>query len=173
MFPSVSNYDSLSPESFEDYYHRFPRELSHIPKEVVETWIYRHWDDFQGWRELQPETWHFELHEFSCEEILKIGHVGDWSKQLHHWGRELINGERRRNTWLGRYMLESGTTPTSIIVGFNFGQHVHPIEFGDQKMKLPYQLIEGHMRLAYLFGMIKEGHSNLKEEHKVWVATPQ
>ncbi|MEZ8806924.1 hypothetical protein AB4453_04920 [Vibrio atlanticus] len=86
MFPSVSNYDSLSPESFEEYYQKFPRELDHIPKEVVETWIYRHWSDFQGWLELKPQDWQFESNELSNEEILKINHVGDWPEQLRAWG---------------------------------------------------------------------------------------
>ncbi len=171
MFPLVKNYDSLSPELFENYYQKWPQALNHIPKEVVETWIYRHWSDFKDWLPLQPESWGYELCEFTNEQIMEIGHVNNWPLQFRSWGRELLQGQHRKTTWLGKYMLEQGTTPTSIIVGKNFGFFSHPIECGDQQMKEPYQLIEGHMRLSYLMGMISEGHSNLTEKHKVWVAT--
>ncbi|OBU24700.1 hypothetical protein [Photobacterium aquimaris] len=171
MFPIIQNYDSQSVESFEDYYQKWPQTLNHIPKEVVETWIYRHWSGFQDWLPLQPECWAYELCEFTNEQIMEIGHVDDWPLQLRSWGRELLQGQYRKTTWLGKYMLEKGTTPTPIIIGQNFGSLAHPVEYDDENMKEPYQLIEGHMRLSYLMGMIMGHHCNLSKKHKVWVAT--
>jgi hypothetical protein len=171
MYPAVKNYDSLSPELFEEYFKKWPEELNHIPKEVIESWIYRHWSDFQDWIPLQPEKWKYELCEFNNDQILEIDHVGNWLPQLKSWGRELLKGNHRKTTWLGQYMLEYGSTPTPIIIGKNFSEIYHPIEFGEQKMKVPYQLIEGHLRLSYLNGMISEGYSTLMKKHKVWVVT--
>ena len=48
-------------------------------------------------------------------------------------------------------MLEYGMTADFFMfTKENFSEISHPIEFGEQKMKAPYQLIEGHLRLSYL-----------------------
>ena len=135
MYPEVINYGSTDSESFNDYYQRWPKALKNIPKQVVESWIHRHWAQFQDWIPLKPETWSYELCELTNTEVLEISHVNDWPLQLEVWGRDLFRGSHRKTTWLGKYMLEHGTTPVPIIVGKNFGEQSHPVEFGDEKMK--------------------------------------
>ena len=83
MYPAVKNYDSLSPELFEEYFKKWPEKLNHIPKEVIESWIYRHWSDFQDWIPLQPEKWKYELCEFNNDQILEIDHVEENKEDTH------------------------------------------------------------------------------------------
>lgn len=64
-------------------------------------------------------------------------------------------------------MLENGTTPAPIIVAKN-AHNIKNHRGREMYMKVPFQLIEGHMRLAYLRGMIKQKHPKLKDEQEVW-----
>lgn len=157
-------------EPFETYFERWPTEYGHVPSGVIETWVYRHWRDFQRWLPLQPLHWAYELEQIKSSEILTIGHVGSWPDTLKYWGDDLFEGKARRATWLGRTMLDIGTTPAPIIVARNAGRYGHPREANAPFVE-PYQLIEGHMRLAYLKGMIRHGHPQLQSHHEVFVAT--
>ncbi|PHV23779.1 hypothetical protein CSQ92_12775 [Janthinobacterium sp. BJB446] len=148
---------------------RWPAQVAHVPEVVIETWIYRHWNDFQAWLPLEPLSWEYEVATLSSEEILRIGHVKDWPKILEGWGDQLFNDKHRMNTWLGRHMLDSGTTPAPIIIALNAGAHMHPRE--RRNMCTPYQLIEGHLRLAYLQAMIRRPHEKLQLSHTVIIAT--
>jgi hypothetical protein len=106
----------------------------------------------------------------SSSEILTIGHVGTWPETLKYWGDDLFEGSSRRATWLGRTMLEMGTTPAPIVVARDAGRYTHPRE-ANAPFQEPYQLIEGHMRLAYLQSMIRHEHPQLRPYHEVFVAT--
>lgn len=168
MTPQVTNYGDFNQEKFESYYAKFPNYLKNIPKDVVENWIYRHYDDFIEWIPLNPQNWIYELKDFTNEDILTISHILDWMPELKAEGLEYVSGGKRANHYVGKYMLSHGTTPSPIIVGENIGHLYHP----NQKsilMKNPYQLIEGHKRLACLLGMINISHHNLNDKHKVWV----
>ncbi|CAM2161464.1 hypothetical protein PSAC2689_100074 [Paraburkholderia sacchari] len=106
----------------------------------------------------------------TSNEILTISHVGSWPETLRFWGDDLFEGMSRRSTWLGRTMLAAGTTPAPMIVARDAGRYGHPREANLPFLE-PYQLIEGHMRLAYLQGMIRHGHPQLLPLHEVIVAT--
>ncbi|MEX3943543.1 hypothetical protein AB4Y44_29140 [Paraburkholderia sp. BR10937] len=157
-------------EPFETYFERWPAEYSHVPPSVVETWIYRHWRDFQWWLPLRPLEWAYELKQMSSSEILTISHVGSWPETLRFWGDDLFEGKARRTTWLGRAMLTTGTTPAPMIVARDAGRYGHPREANLPFLE-PYQLIEDHMRLAYLQSMIRHGNPQLRSHHEVIVAT--
>lgn len=43
-----------------------------------------------------------------------------WPDTLRYWSDDLSEGSFRRQTWLGREMLETGTTPAPIIVAGRF-----------------------------------------------------
>lgn len=168
-YPEVKGYDSSYKESFSEYMARWPRELSCIPECIVENWIYRHWGYIHHWLKLKPHNWTYKLVEFANESVLSIDHCDDWMETLDGWGGELTNPKNfRRDTWLGKYMLESGTTPSPIVIATN-RSHIKYPPYGIENLKLPYQLIEGHMRLAYLRGMIKSNVENLHSTHQVWV----
>ncbi len=168
--PEPTNWGERDVEPFETYFERWPTEYAHVPSSVVETWIYRHWRDFQCWLPLQPLDWAYELKQLSSYDILTVGHVRRWPETLKFWGDDLFEGTSRRATWLGRTMLTTGTTPAPMIVALNAGRYGHPREANVPFVE-PYQLIEGHMRLAYLQGMIRHGHPQLRPHHDVVIAT--
>lgn len=168
--PAPHGWGTNHVESFVDYRQRWPKRYEHIPDCVIETWIHRHWGQFKEWLPLCPLDWTYELHEMSSREILTIGHVANWMSILTGWGNDLLDRDSRKATWLGRFMLEQGTTPAPIIVAQNAGHWPHP-RVPDEKMHEPLQLIEGHMRLAYLRALIQRRHSTVKATHSVIIAT--
>lgn len=168
MIPQPYRHGTIEQEAFSDYMRRWPTKFAHVPEAVIETWMYRHWNDFQEWLPLRPLCWEYAVVSMSNEEVSRISHIKNWPETLEYWGNDLFDGNSRKNTWLGRYMLDSGTTPAPIIVAVNAGSYLHPRE--REKMSMPYQLIEGHMRLAYLQAMIRRNHEELQQSHVVVIA---
>jgi hypothetical protein len=168
VIPKPMNYGSYDVEPFENYRVRLPSEFDAIPALVIETWIYRHWREFQEWLPLLPLEWKYELTTMPSEEILLISHVGNWPETLRYWGDDLIDGNSRKNTWLGRYMLTQGTAPAPLIIAVNAASWEHPRE-RRSTMREPYQIVEGHMRLAYLQALIRRGHTTLRQNHQVFL----
>ncbi len=164
--PRVHKYGSFDVEPFQTYFRRWPKALSNVPECVVENWVHRHWSDFQMWRRFDLQSFQFELASFSNPEIMAIGHFDDWFRTLDYWGDDLFEDQLRKNTWLGAFMLKNGTAPAPIIVAVNAGSIEHPL---GGFLRTPTHLIEGHMRLAYLRGMIRHNHSKLKNYHGVWL----
>lgn len=114
---------------------------------------------------MNPFDWEYRPMEMTSAEVMSIFHVKDWPETLMGWGDWLFDDPRRRKTWLAKRMLEIGTTPAPIIVAVNSGSFVHPREH--YKMVAPYQLVEGHMRLAYLHSMIRRGYEGTQPKHAV------
>lgn len=169
LIPKPKNFGTLHVESFAEYRKKWPEIYGNIPDAVIETWIYRHWAQFQFWLPLQPLSWVYEFRKMPSEEILKISHVGDWAETLEYWGNDLIDGCSRKETWLGKYFLEHGTSPAPIIIAEHAGHIRHPRESGRPFMCEPYQIVEGHMRLAYLQAMIKRKFGKIQNFHDVFV----
>lgn len=169
MYPAVKNYGDMDCESFESYFARWPAEFSSIPHGVVEDWVYRHWHDFNShWAKLKPHQWLFSKTEFNNDQILAVDHIGTWISELDAEGVEYVTGFPRSRSRLAQYMLSSGTYPVPIIVAKNAGHVLHP-RSNREPMKQPYQLIEGHCRLACLRGMINANHAALAPMHEVWL----
>jgi hypothetical protein len=167
--PEPKNWGEVDQEPFETYYERWPAEYAHVPALVVETWIHRHWRDFQMWRHMRPLSWIYELRRMTSDDVMNIRHVDTWPETLRYWGDDLMTGRSRQKTWLGGAMLASGTTPMPIIVAQDAGKYSHP-RGHKPPFQEPYQLIEGHMRLAYLQAMIRHAHTKLQSHHHVFVA---
>lgn len=171
MYPPVLGYGDHHIESFEDYYARWPTELAAIPKAIIQDWVYRHWRDFKShWISSAPHLWNYRLEPFSNAEILSIDHVGNWIEDLDEEGVEYVTNMPRSKARFAQHMLTNGTFPVPILVAEHAGHVIHPRSHGEY-MKEPYQLIEGHCRLACIRGMIHSNHLNLLATHNVWVAT--
>ncbi len=169
MYPEVLGYGDFEVEPFDKYYEKWPEELKSIPKEIVEHWVYRHWQQFQSWIHLNPHKWEYNLIQFNNEEIMKIDHFGNEIEGMDARAREIMEGKPRSEAWLPKNMLETGTVPTPIMVAHNGGNIIHPYGWDTDFMKEPYQIIEGHERLTILRGMINFSHSSLKKKHSVWL----
>ncbi|WP_261370028.1 hypothetical protein [Lysobacter antibioticus] len=163
--PAVRGYGGHNPESFDDYYKRWPAELSNFPRCVVENWVHRHWQDFESlWLNRSIELFSFEQVSLGNSQVMEIEHTATWLKTLDCWSDGLFKNKARQETWLGKYMLENGTTPAPMIIAPDASGLKHPRGWPMHKN----QLIEGHMRLAYLRGMIRRSHPTLKSAHIVW-----
>lgn len=174
MFPQVQRYGDIDSESVDAYYRRWPAYLAQIPKEVVQDWIHRHWRDFRNhWQDLNPQDWLFSLRRYSTAQVMAIDHIGTWIRELDAEGVEFVGTQPRSQTRLAQHMRQHGTFPVPIIVAHAAGHVVHPRSAGEP-MKEPYQLIEGHSRLACLRGMVNARWTTLQDDHLVWeVAIPR
>jgi hypothetical protein len=171
IYPPVIDYGEDEMETFDYYFARWPKSLSSIPKEVIQDWIYRHWPQFnEYWSALRPHTWSYKRVQFSADELLTIENVSPLMLELDAESLEYEQGGVRSETPLADYMFANGTFPMPIIVAENAGHVVHPRGDGEQ-MKVPFQLIEGHSRLACIRSMIRSGYPTLQPQHDVWVVT--
>lgn len=168
--PPVEGYGDL--EAFKSYIAKWPRsDFPGFPVCLVENWVYRHWREFSSyWLPLGALEWSYELTTFTNK---MLGEVCTFSKMMDimtHWGDELFRNRMRQETWLASFMLRHGTSPAPILV-LNGGENlIHPRGMPGETMCSPYQLIEGHMRTAYLWGMQRKNHPTLMLEHQVWLA---
>ena len=170
--PPVEGYGDFEVEPFESYEAKWPRdEYPNIPSCLVENWVYRHWSEFSSyWLNAGVLEWNYELCSFSNEMVSEICTFPKMMKTMGFWGEELFRNRMRQETWLANFMLENGTTPAPILVLQGGEKLVHPRGRPGEKMCGPYQLIEGHMRTAYLWGMQRNSSAALKSEHQVWLA---
>ena len=171
MLPKPKNWGSFEVEPFESYLHRLPDQYRYIHQAVIKDWVYRHWREFQQWLPLHPLSWHYEIVEMTNDEVMMISHTDDWPQRLRYWGDDLLDGSQRCETWLGRHMLEKGTTSVPMIVLKSAGIWIHPRSHNKHYMVEPYQIVEGHMRLAYLQSMIRRSHPTLSCKHEVLVCS--
>ena len=167
--PPVLGYSSFEREPFAEYIKRWPPALSNFPPNVVEFWVHRHWSDFQDhWLSLDLAALRFEFKRYTNPQVMQIGYFEDRFEALDHWGDALFVNPIRKNSWLGKYMLENGTVPEPPILAIDAHGIVHPRGLKDELMQVPSHLIEGHMRLAYLRGMIRNKYPGLKPDHPIW-----
>lgn len=170
--PEVIGYGDFEVEPFADYLLRWPAELKSFPACLIENWVYRHWHQFRdAWMPQRALEWTYESRTFSNDEVMKIAHFENDLRTMDYWGDQLFSDKRRRETWLAEFMLEHGTTPAPILVLDADTEVRHPRAFEGESILEPFQIVEGHMRLSYLRGMIRHNHSFLKEQHVVWYAT--
>ncbi|MBW3140138.1 hypothetical protein KUV56_11515 [Ferrimonas balearica] len=169
--PKRNDPTDFKQESFEEYYRRFPKELAHIPEDVVKSWMWYHNEQVVVFSKLYNfENWEFELQCFDNEEIMEIKHFDYDLKLLDGKGDEFLKGCLKGYD-TADYMLENGTFPCPIIVARNAGKNIHHQRGEGNYMLEPLQLIEGNRRLAYLRAMIRKKFPKLKDSHKVWVVT--
>lgn len=170
--PEVIGYGDFNVESFAEYLGRWPDTLRDFPENLIENWVYRHWPQFRDdWMPQGALGWRYELNTFTNEQVMSIAHYENDLRSMDYWGDQLFVDRIRQSTWLATYMLEHGTTPAPILV-LNAGCSVrHPRAIYEESILEPFQIVEGHMRLAYLRGMIRGHYPRLQLQHEVWVAT--
>jgi len=169
--PKRNDPSDFEQESFESYLERWPAELSNVPEDVIEHWLYGHNDQVPDFCEVYDlGTWKFQLENFDNEEVLEILHFEDELKKLDATGdRLMLEGMPGYDT--AEYMLENGTFPCPIIVAHMAGDNRHHKGIGDEMMLEPYHLIEGHRRLGFIRALIRHDHAQLQRSHEVWVVT--
>lgn len=135
---------------------------------MIENCVYRHWDDLSDyWFDLGTLTWTYEHRAFSNEMIAEICTLPEMMDTMKYWGEELLRNYQRQETWLASFMLKHGATPAPILVFKGGEELIHTRGLLNENMCTPYQLIEGHTRTAYLWGMRRNSYSGIKPEHQV------
>lgn len=158
-------------ESFEEYINRFPRELAHVPEDLVKSWFWYHNDQAVECSTIYDfKKWKFRSEKFSNEEIMKIRHYDYYLSKLDEKGEVFLRG-RMEGYDTADFMLDNGTFPCAILITEDCGKHKHHQSVGDETMLEPYQIIEGNRRLGFLRALINTDHPNLRAWHSVWVAT--
>ena len=157
-------------ESFENYFSRMPRSLSHVPEDLVQSWFWHHNEqaiELSGFYDFTK--WQFRLEQFSNEKIMDVRHYDYYLSKLDDKGSEFLKGLMKGYD-TADYMIEHGTFPCAILVAENSGHCVHHQSIDDEMMLEPFHLIEGNRRLGFLRALIGVAHPKLQQSHDVWVA---
>ncbi|KZZ43796.1 hypothetical protein A3758_04225 [Oleiphilus sp. HI0118] len=158
-------------ESFDAYFQRLPRDLLHVPEDIVRTWFWYHNEQALEFSEFYDFTkWSFRLESFSNDKIMAIRHYEYYLSKLDAKGQEFLKG-RMSGYDTADFMLENGTFPCAILVAANCGEFRHHQSTGDEMVLEPYHVIEGQRRLGFVRALITADHPALKSHHHVWVAT--
>lgn len=170
--PSAFIDDDCNLMPFDDYLRLWPSKYADFPKCLLESWVHRHWTQFKVlWYPLGVLEWRYEKRTFDADQLMEIGACTKIMCSLDHWGKELFKSKQRRETWVAKYMLQHGKAPVPLLVLEGEKKIANPQCPRGEKSVTRYQLIEGHMRTAYLRAMIKENYATLSAAHEVWVAT--
>lgn len=162
-----AEWGSIHVEPFTAYAPRAHILLPAFPAEVLEQWVYHHYDDAQrtyGW--LDWRQWRFEEQCWPTERILTQVQPAE-ERLIHSWAYQLTHDRGFQRSWLGARLIEDGTWPVAPIVLDNHlglcpprGKPLHR-----------YHLVEGHHRLAYLHALHEHETWSPQAEHRIWLAT--
>lgn len=162
-------------EDFEEYYQRIQKneKLKHIPKEVLEHWIY---DQYEFDVTIKNYAW-LDFYEMKFEKI-------EWRKE-NFIGIEIVEFYRS-------YVQEKSETEK--IEDFQYDEYwkkngtwfIPPIVFDVSSLKKitpqfrsikgSYQFVDGHTRLGYLYALINismKEETNLADRHWVFLMQPK
>ena len=143
-------------EDFEIWYERNETHLGHLPKTLVEQWVYRHWCDSIAsfipienleWRE---ETW--PAHDFTT----KIGTVRGNDPLEPERDFEVFSGQRGGKKLKTAIELDAGCWVYPLVVLETPGGFIDCV--GDH-IANDFFLVEGHKRRRYLNALLVRGET--------------
>lgn len=159
---SASDDSENELESFNNYMARVAHLVPHVPRNVLEHWIYEHYVYIKAeYIELGIENMRFVQESWDSDRIyndiksFKGEELGGMGFHVYE-----IEDEDDAENWLAGYMRDQRTWPVPIIVLKNAELNL----LGE-----PYHLMEGHRRLDYLREIYQEERTTLKSLHEVWV----
>ena len=163
LLQRVEDEDELEREPFEQYAARVRPLLPTYPDEVLRQWSYDNPRTMYRYAWLNFERFIFREETWSSERIVRD--VQTWNEDAVRALEPVILSPGNPSR-LERYMLEHRTWPVPIIAITNPRQirRKHARCFRE-----PFQLLEGHHRLAYLRALFRQGMA--MAEHRIWLAT--
>jgi hypothetical protein len=158
----------FSVEPFDAWTSRLGDQLpSNVPRDLLESWLYRHWDQVQGDLEWLPlKKLRFEERGLTDQEILTLRFRDDEEEDwLVHWGEQFLIPKTSHNTmWIGQQIMELRTYPVRPLVLDPTG-----ISMSDEFVPgAALYLVEGHMRTAFVRALARRGMA--RGPHVVWLA---
>jgi hypothetical protein len=160
------NHDSHDKEAFDTWWQRNTVILSHLPPDLCQQWIYRHWTH-SPFSFLQPETLTWERRFYDGQELL--GSIyrafgGDLHPQLDYETFQRKRGADRHQT---AKALDSGTWDYPMILLFT---PRGVIDVGNYLPDVRLLIVEGHQRHRYLNALHALGRAPFGS-HEVLVLT--
>lgn len=159
--PTLDEWDSPI-ETPEAYAQRVQQTLPNFPISVITQWFYEHHQTIEEHAGLDYPSLHFELVSVTSE-ILELPCLRDHETVAQYRDYYLKGTDSARMNRLGSYIVEHGTWPVPPLLFDNpDGRFVASWGF---KYSIPYDLLEGHHRLAVLYALKKQQ----KGSHNVWL----
>lgn len=160
---------------FEEYYERMKKikKLQHIPKIIFEQWIYYlHYDPntLKNYAWMNFENIVFELCEWGFDNLSKINVVDEFKEYVNL--RAIYSGFEKFCCTIEdlEYWKKKGTWRIPpIILDINSLTAEIPVWCD---LKPPFQLVEGHSRMGYLFSMKRISDLNkgvISSKHKIFL----
>lgn len=155
-------------EAFEDYMARVKPVLPEMPEDVVCQWLFSHPQVIDDWDWLDFSSLSFTLEDWSISQIPAVDKDKNCPVHTYRYNLDRNKPEsgKGRMGRLVEYFEDNQTWPRSPIFLENAeGQYAPP---GGWEMSHPYQLLEGHHRLA-VFSLFRD-ENRLCDKHQIWVA---
>ncbi|HIF9208862.1 TPA: hypothetical protein ACX6QM_002098 [Photobacterium damselae] len=152
-------------ESLDRWKQRAHMTLPNFPDDVLEQWLYRHWKGVMynwGWLDFRGMV--FTKETWSTEDIL--AKVQTPSQDVIDRLSQRMTNVMFQRSWLVQNMTERGTWPVAPIV-LDFERDLYASN--GKILKAPFNLLEGHHRLAYLKGLVEQGEY-VRDQHELWIA---
>lgn len=145
-------------ETFEEYKNRISPLVPNFPDNVMEQWLYRHFEFIDyDYLNLGLERMEFSKEAWESDRIYHDINpfIGDSFDSMGHH-------VYATKTWLTNFMITKRTWPQPIIVLKN--------ENLDGWGK-PYHLLEGHQRLDYFREIFRKEKNTLLKTHELWIVS--
>ncbi|WP_395350100.1 hypothetical protein [Variovorax sp. UC122_21] len=149
-------------ESPEQYARRVQAALPNFPASVITQWFFDHSDVIEEYAWLQYESLRFECVELS-ESDLRRPCLARHETVAQYRNHFLRGNTSQRMSRIAQYMREFGTWPIPPIVLDNPDGAI--VASWGLKYSTPYELLEGHHRLAVLYAL----HLEAAGPHQVWL----
>lgn len=152
--------NELDKEPFLEWYARVQRHIPHVPANIAEHWIHRHWGH-SPYEFLPLSRLQFERQTWPLELVREIAFGSRWTMGSDVTRLDLPMIAR---TPLAQMMIAAGTWPEPVIVLDNVSGSLDDL----QKPMGRWHLLEGHLRLTYMRCLDHKGSA--LPEHSVWIA---
>lgn len=158
--PTLNQLDDPT-ESPSEYARRVQKQLPNFPESVITQWFYDHHHCIREHSWLDYPSLKFNLAEVGTE-FFALTCLRDHEIVTQYRDYFLQGTDSRRMYRLANYIEEKGTWPVPPIIFDNTeGGIVSPRGF---RYSTPYDLLEGHHRMAVLYALGKHKHGI----HQIW-----
>lgn len=149
-------------ESSSDYARRVQERLPNFPESVITQWFYDHHHCIEEHAWLDYPSLEFKLVTFGAK-FFNLPCLRDHETVVQYRDYFLQGTDSARMYRLAAYIEDKGTWPVPPIIFDNAeGGFVSPWGL---RYSTPYDLLEGHHRMAVLYAMGKHKHGT----HQIWL----
>lgn len=138
--------DALFKEDFSDWWRRNYPSIAHLPQDLCEQWIYKHWEHSPfSWVPIEDLT--YSRQSWSGQEVLKRAYRafgGELDPEYDYKTFQRKGGEDRTPTALA---LDEGTWDYPLVL---LSTPTGVRDLGEDRPLVRFVIVEGHQRHRYL-----------------------